>query len=353
MRLYPTVAFMDTPTTGHLFHADTNGRQTPARAPSAREERRAPRNYLRKSLIATRDETAAQCLRFVNRLRKSRTPVFTGLTALKLNAVEIPWCRSLNANDLHVLASAAGNRSHMNATHFMVWTHNTRQLQSITIEGQQIWFTDPIVTWAILAKHLSQTEIIVLADTIRKASLYDTPIRVRDFEEYLALNERFLGKNRCRDALSFLGLPLDSSMEMRCMLALLRHGLDPPQTGYPIYVETLQRTVHADLAYPDSRVVIEYDGDAHRWDKTQFRRDERTRQALRAMGYTVIVVFADTFSSNQRILDFAQEVARASGVPLTGQPQQPYIALLNDDLLAEDRLRQRRCRARRRRNGSR
>lgn len=160
------------------------------------------------------------------------------------------------------------------------------------------------------------------------------------------MDERFIGKRKCRDALPFIGTPLDSSMEMRCVIALLRFGLPRPETGYPIVITTLNRTVHVDMAYPEFHVIIEYDGDAHRLDKAQHRWDERKREALRAMGYTVIVVFADTFSSQQRTREFAENVAQALGVDLPGIPLEPYTALLNDQLLAEDRLRQRRCRAR-------
>lgn len=310
-----------------------------------------PRNYLRQSLADTRQNTAQQCLSFSAKLYKPRNLVFTGITALKLNAVELPW-GNLPQEEFHILASADSKRSHVSSAHFMVWTHSTGKMQSISVGDSRIWFTDPITTWAIIAKFLSQVEVIVLADAICRAGARSSPIGKQDFQDYLNLDDRFIGKRKCNDAMQFLGAPLDSSMEMRCVMALLRYGLERPETGYPITVATLGRTVHVDMAYPEARVIIEYDGDAHRLDKKQHRWDERKREALRAMGYTVIVVFADTFSDEQHTRAFAENVARALGVELPGVPLEPYTALLNDQLLAEDRLRQRKCRARKK-HGSR
>ncbi|HJF12124.1 hypothetical protein [Corynebacterium falsenii] len=307
-----------------------------------------PHDYLRQSLEDTKQHTAQQCADFSARLYKSRNLVFTCITALKLSAVELPWC-NLPQDEFHILASSDNKRSHVSSARFMVWTHSIEAMQSITIDDRKIWFTDPITTWAIMAKFLSQDEVIVLADAICRAKPQGIPLQKQDFTDYLTMDERFIGKRKCRDAMPFIGTPLDSSMEMRCVIALLRFGLPRPETGYPIVITALNRTVHVDMAYPEFHVIIEYDGDAHRLDKAQHRWDERKREALRAMGYTVIVVFADTFSSQQRTREFAENVAQALGVELPGIPLEPYTALLNDQLLAEDRLRQRRCRARKRR----
>lgn len=307
-----------------------------------------PHDYLRQSLEDTKQHTAQQCADFSARLYKSRNLVFTCITALKLSAVELPWC-NLPQDEFHILASSDNKRSHVSSARFMVWTHSIEAMQSITIDDRKIWFTDPITTWAIMAKFLSQDEVIVLADAICRAKPQGIPLQKQDFTDYLTMDERFIGKRKCRDALPFIGTPLDSSMEMRCVIALLRFGLPRPETGYPIVITALNRTVHVDMAYPEFHVIIEYDGDAHRLDKAQHRWDERKREALRAMGYTVIVVFADTFSSQQHTREFAENVAQALGVDLPGIPLEPYTALLNDQLLAEDRLRQRRCRARKRR----
>ncbi|SDZ40610.1 Protein of unknown function [Herbiconiux ginsengi] len=50
----------------------------------------------------------------------------------------------------------------------------------------------------------------------------------------------------------------------------------------------------ADLAYPAWKVAIEYEGDHHRTDQRQWRRDIARARALQALGWTVIrVTLAD------------------------------------------------------------
>lgn len=133
-------------------------------------------------------------------------------------------------------------------------------------------------------------------------------------------------------------------MEARAILGLLRYGLPRPQTQWPIYIRSLGRTVSVDLAYPQQRVVIEYDGDAHRIDKRQYRRDERTRRALREERYQVIVVFADDVLTAEGCRSMAEQVARALGRTLSEQPLPQYRALLDDERRRANRARQRRRR---------
>lgn len=214
-----------------------------------------PHDYLRQSLEDTKQHTAQQCADFSARLYKSRNLVFTCITALKLSAVELPWC-NLPQDEFHILASSDNKRSHVSSARFMVWTHSIEAMQSITIDDRKIWFTDPITTWAIMAKFLSQDEVIVLADAICRAKPQGIPLQKQDFTDYLTMDERFIGKRKCRDALPFIGTPLDSSMEMRCVIALLRFGLPHPETGYPIVITALNRTVHVDMAYPEFHVIM-------------------------------------------------------------------------------------------------
>jgi very-short-patch-repair endonuclease len=48
--------------------------------------------------------------------------------------------------------------------------------------------------------------------------------------------------------------------------------------------------LHPDLAYPEWRVVLEYEGDGHRTDPQQWRRDISRREAFEDAGWRVIRV---------------------------------------------------------------
>ena len=47
-----------------------------------------------------------------------------------------------------------------------------------------------------------------------------------------------------------------------------------------------------DLSYPDWKIAIEYDGDQHRVDPRQWRRDIARRENLEADGWIVLVITA-------------------------------------------------------------
>ena len=121
----------------------------------------------------------------------------------------------------------------------------------------------------------------------------------------------------------------DSTMECRCTLVMLRHGLPQPVKHWKILIPELAHEATVDIAYPKQRVIIEYDGDAHRRDKRQYRWDERKRQALRAMGYTVIVVFADDILTSQGRRRFAQRVAKALDTTCRNRPHPKFRACAN------------------------
>lgn len=308
---------------------------------------RAARNYLQLSLAKTRQDEIARCVSRLSQLYKSRPVIFTGLTALKLCGIELPWHAGLDPDILHVLSSKDSARSHVVGFHFTVWQAPLVSTPWQHRDEKSILCTCPVDTWAILSRSLRQSEVIVLGDAILRAAQYNNwPITTELFRQCVEQGRRFPGIRKCRDALPFLRQPLDSSMEMRCVLVLLRYGLLLPETGYPIWVEELGMTVIVDMAYPEQRVIIEYDGDAHRWDRRQYHWDERKRSALRSSGYRIVVVFSNTFADENAMRAFAQEVAAALGQTIDALPQPEYRALMNDWITAQDCLRQR-CRRRR------
>lgn len=259
-----------------------------------------PRDYLLNSLIQIQRETLDACVRHMQSATVMRDLVYTGFTALKLCRIELPHCPRLSGADFHVLYT---NRSKRHARRKTRYLHlpESLTLQQLTLshDGQTITCTHPLTTWAILSAFLSQIETTTLLDAILRASAarYSFTggriLTIADAAQFLDGTGDFPGKRKCQEALSLIDKPTDSVMECRTLLSLMRHGLARPIVHWQIYLEELRMTVTVDAAYPEQKVIIEYDGDAHRRDKRQYRWDERKRQALRAAGYTVIVVFAD------------------------------------------------------------
>ena len=84
----------------------------------------------------------------------------------------------------------------------------------------------------------------------------------------------------------------ESPMETRLRLLLLRAGLPRPLAQWEVRNEANVFVARLDLAWPEFKVSIEYDGAQH-W--AERRHDDRRRAAARSLGWHVDVVSAEDY----------------------------------------------------------
>lgn len=101
-------------------------------------------------------------------------------------------------------------------------------------------------------------------------------------------------------ALERVRSPVDSSKETFLRLGLVEAGLPEPDVQVPVV--TAGGLKHADLGYPDARVLIEYQGDEHRTSRRRWLDDLTRRQLFEDAGYLVIEVGADDMYPDCRAL---------------------------------------------------
>ncbi len=89
-----------------------------------------------------------------------------------------------------------------------------------------------------------------------------------------------------------------SSKESELRWTLIEAGLGEPVIGHRIL--TRLGPLEPDLAYPDRRVLLEYEGDGHRTILRQWRGDFERVRAFQEAGWTVIRVNADDLSDKTR-----------------------------------------------------
>ena len=70
-------------------------------------------------------------------------------------------------------------------------------------------------------------------------------------------------------------------------MVLLKYGLNCPQVNYPIFVGNNTRPIYLDLAYPEFKICIEYEGSHH---AGQWLNDARRRQMIEDAGWKYIQV---------------------------------------------------------------
>jgi hypothetical protein len=119
--------------------------------------------------------------------------------------------------------------------------------------------TTPLRTAFDLARRPDLVEAVVALDALARRGGFDP-------EEVLRLAERYpcaRGRAQLPQAVDPAERWSGSPMETRLRLVLVLRGLPRPAVQYPVIDDRRRRAVWLDLAYPEQRVGIEYEGVDH------------------------------------------------------------------------------------------
>lgn len=289
-------------------------------------------DYVRRNLAEQAAAKAYACKNLITRIRTEQPFCFSLHTALELYAIERPVHCKLPSSDFYITVRKQQHRSSIRNVSYQTWS---QPYETYAFPNGLVCM-HPIDTWIQYAQHLSLTELVVLGEAIIRRFGYS----IDSFRYKLTAFHRVTGRKRCEEALKLMQQS-DSVQETRARLALLRFGLANPVMHYSI-TNPQGNTYIVDMAYPDRKVAIEYDGDHHRRFRNQYVRDQRKRRELRALGWIVIEVFAEDLKNEAGQRAFANNVASALHVPLIGTPQKQFCALVDPKLRVNARRGERR-----------
>ena len=172
------------------------------------------------------------------------------------------------------------------------------------VDGAQV--TSPLRTAFDCARWLSLVEAVVVADAFAHAGLI-TPAH---FAAYVRTHRKLRGVRQA-DWICTLIEPLtESPMESRLRMLLVNSGFGSPVAQYLVTNGRGDFVARADFAYPEQRIIVEYDGALH-WE--QRRADDRRRDAMRALGWTVLVASrSDYYDHPQAFLAQVRRVFAAT-----------------------------------------
>ncbi|MCP8999068.1 endonuclease domain-containing protein [Pseudarthrobacter sp. RMG13] len=147
-------------------------------------------------------------------------------------------------------------------------------------------------TWLDCARKMSIDELTVVADHLLRiprpefegrAEPYATPA---DLAEMLDRHKGTPGIQKARLALEQARVGSDSAQETKLRLALEYHGLPEPRLNVP--VELGAGVVRQpDLAYPEQKVAVEYDGEGHS-EAAQIVRDIAREEDFARAGWLLV-----------------------------------------------------------------
>jgi hypothetical protein len=167
-----------------------------------------------------------------------------------------------------------------------------------------------------LGRQLPRTEALVAVDAL----LHRRVLTRAALAGYLDAHPGWPGNAQLREVLALAEPLSESPMETRLRLIVHDAGLPLPAVQHEVHTpvgtstSTSTRTsarrfvARVDLAYPDWRIAIEYEGDHHR-ERARFRRDVARLDALRVAGWLVLRFTADDVLRNSGRI--AQNIAAA------------------------------------------
>lgn len=231
--------------------------------------------------------------------------VLCGQTAAWIHGADV---RRVDDLDVHV-SFAKGARIRRRPG--LVVTQETLALNDIAdIEGTSV--TTAVRTAFDSLRLLRGSERIVVADALTHLGRTGVAELRQYFGRHRRLRNLRLGE-RLLDEVEPLS---ESPMESRLRLSLTAQGLPRPVAQFSVFDTGGRFLARLDLAYPELKVAIEYDG---AWHWARRREDDRRRDLLRALGWVVLVYSSDDVYGNpERIANEVAAARRQQAAKLAG-----------------------------------
>ena len=269
-------------------------------ADDARDRTGAPRGELERAHFE-------RARRYTSRMGDDE--FFSHLTAAVLWDIPVPT-RALKTAPLHVaiarpgrLSRAAGVRGHQVVA----------AATGVVIEPRTgLRVTDPATTWATLGSILKDPYDVVAAGVavVRTWRIAEPLATIEDLAEVLTRGRR-VGIGSLRAALPRICTRSASRPETHVRLALIDAGMPEPQLNVEVWrADTYLGAV--DLAYPEWKIAIEYEGEHHLLSTEQWTRDIARYDRLRDEGWIVIrVTRVDLFNNTGALMQRIRSAVRS------------------------------------------
>jgi hypothetical protein len=154
------------------------------------------------------------------------------------------------------------------------------------IEGMRL--TTPARTAVDLACRYPIDTAVTAIDALARA----TRLKLPDIESAASRHAGRRGIKQARAALDLVDPGAESPRETWLRLLLVRAGFPRPDTQIRVYDEYGALIGEIDMGWPDLKIAVEYEGDHHRTNRSQFNKDIRRVDALIEQGWIVIRVTA-------------------------------------------------------------
>lgn len=231
------------------------------------------------------------------------TQCFSHATAAILLGMRLPLAMR-ERSELHVTAPPPQRAPRGHYVRGHIGVPDTFMFESLRV-------STPVTTWCQLGSMLNPDDLVIAADGLlsRKspqATMSELRKAVDDWHGHR-------GFRQLDEALALVRERTDSARETMLRLLIVRAGMPEPMINAPIRSRTGRVVAHADLAYPEFNLVLEYDGDQHRTDRAQYYIDINRLERITREGWRVIRINLKHMASPTVLASVIRE-ALADGV---------------------------------------
>jgi hypothetical protein len=159
-------------------------------------------------------------------------------------------------------------------------------------EEFSVFVSVPVTTPPRTAFDIGRIEPIGVAIAQMDALMRATGVKVHEVHGIADRHPGARGLRRLEAALDLVDAGSQSPKETWLRLVLIRAGLPRPTTQISVMTADGTPMYYLDMGWEHLMVAVEYDGEHHRLDRWQYRRDIRRREALDRLGWIVIRVIA-------------------------------------------------------------
>lgn len=180
------------------------------------------------------------------------------------------------------------------------------------VERDGLRLVAPADAWVQLAPLLAREDLVAAAEGMLPSRHRDGVVELAAFGAALSRLAGHVGVGVARAALPLLRPGVESRPETLLRLLIRDAGLPEPLVAPEVPVRG-GLVLHPDLAYPELRIAIEYEGDGHRTDVWQWRSDIERKERFQDAGWHVIRVTADhLFRAPRQLVERIRRVILAA-----------------------------------------
>ncbi|BDZ48829.1 hypothetical protein GCM10025867_10700 [Frondihabitans sucicola] len=166
---------------------------------------------------------------------------------------------------------------------------------------------EPLAAWSQCAALLDVDDLVAMGDALAGRWSPHEAAREQSLDQLEAAVDGWRsrrGARRLREAFGLVRADVWSPKETELRLIIVRAGLPEPPGLNAAITDGHGATIgHGDLVWPRQRLVVEYEGDQHRTDRRQWRRDVAKYERYSDERWRVVRVTDDDLVSPGILLD--------------------------------------------------